>query len=411
MKIVDIKAREILDSRGNPTVVVKVFLEDGSIGEFKVPSGASTGEKEALELRDNDNNRYLGKGVLKAVNNVNTTIKEYLIGMDAYNQKLIDQKMIELDGTDDKSSLGANAILGVSVAVLKAAAISKNLPIYKYIGGINANVLPFPMLNVINGGSHADSTVDFQEYMIVPIKDVSFKEKIRMASEVFHNLKALLKKNNLSTGVGDEGGFAPNFKNNEEALIYIVEAIKISGYKPGYDITIALDVAASEFYDKEKEKYLFKSKEEKTSREMIDYLKELIEKYPIVSIEDGLDENDTKNWIIYSKEVNNIIQNVGDDLFVTNKKILSEGIKNKIANSILIKLNQIGTVTETLETIELAKSYGYSTIISHRSGETEDTFIADLAVGVNAGQIKTGSMSRSERIAKYNRLMEIEEEL
>ena len=267
------------------------------------------------------------------------------------------------------------------------------------------------MLNVINGGSHADSTVDFQEYMIVPIKDVSFKEKIRIASEVFHNLKNLLKNNNLSTGVGDEGGFAPNFKNNEEALIYIVEAIKMAGYKPGHDVAIALDVAASEFYDKEKEKYVFKSKEEKTSLEMIDYLKELVEKYPIVSIEDGLDENDIKNWIIYSKEVNNRIQNVGDDLFVTNKKILSEGIKNKIANSILIKLNQIGTVTETLETIELAKNYGYSTIISHRSGETEDTFIADLAVGVNAGQIKTGSMSRSERIAKYNRLMEIEEEL
>jgi len=327
------------------------------------------------------------------------------------NQRLIDKKMIELDGTEDKSRLGANAILGVSVAVLKAAAKSKNLEIYKYIGGINANVLPIPMLNVINGGSHADSTVDFQEYMIVPIKDVSFKEKIRIASEVFHNLKNLLKNNNLSTGVGDEGGFAPNFKNNEEALIYIVEAIKMAGYKPGHDVAIALDVAASEFYDKEKEKYVFKSKEEKTSLEMIDYLKELVEKYPIVSIEDGLDENDIKNWIIYSKEVNNKIQNVGDDLFVTNKKILSEGIKNKIANSILIKLNQIGTVTETLETIELAKNYGYSTIISHRSGETEDTFIADLAVGVNAGQIKTGSMSRSERIAKYNRLMEIEEEL
>ena len=411
MKIVDIKAREILDSRGNPTVAVKVFLEDGSIGEFIVPSGASTGDKEALELRDNDKNRYLGKGVLKAVDNVNLIIREALIGMDAYNQRLIDKKMIELDGTEDKSRLGANAILGVSVTVLKAAAKSKNLEIYKYIGGINANVLPIPMLNVINGGSHADSTVDFQEYMIVPIKDVSFKEKIRIASEVFHNLKNLLKNNNLSTGVGDEGGFAPNFKNNEEALIYIVEAIKMAGYKPGHDVAIALDVAASEFYDKEKEKYVFKSKEEKTSLEMIDYLKELVEKYPIVSIEDGLDENDIKNWIIYSKEVNNRIQNVGDDLFVTNKKILSEGIKNKIANSILIKLNQIGTVTETLETIELAKNYGYSTIISHRSGETEDTFIADLAVGVNAGQIKTGSMSRSERIAKYNRLMEIEEEL
>ena len=411
MKIVDIKAREILDSRGNPTVAVKVFLEDGAIGEFKVPSGASTGEKEALELRDNDKNRYLGKGVLKAVDNVNLIIRESLIGMDAYNQRLIDKKMIELDGTEDKSRLGANAILGVSVAVLKAAAKSKNLEIYKYIGGINANVLPIPMLNVINGGSHADSTVDFQEYMIVPIKDVSFKEKIRIASEVFHNLKNLLKNNNLSTGVGDEGGFAPNFKNNEEALIYIVKAITNAGYEAGKDVVIALDVAASEFYDKEKKKYVFKSKEEKTPLEMIAYLKELISKYPIVSIEDGLDENDIKNWIIYSKEVNNRIQNVGDDLFVTNKKILSEGIKNKIANSILIKLNQIGTVTETLETIELAKNYGYSTIISHRSGETEDTFIADLAVGVNAGQIKTGSMSRSERIAKYNRLMEIEEEL
>ena len=411
MKISDIKAREILDSRGNPTVAVKVFLEDGSSGEFKVPSGASTGEKEALELRDNDQNRYLGKGVLKAVNNVNTIIRDKLIGMDAYNQRLIDETMIALDGTETKSNLGANAILGVSVANLKASAISLKLPIYKYIGGITARVLPIPMLNVINGGSHADSTVDFQEYMIVPIKNVSFKERIRIASEVFHSLKSELKKNNLSTGVGDEGGFAPNFKNNEEALIYIVKAITNAGYEAGKDVVIALDVAASEFYDKEKKKYVFKSKEEKTSLEMIAYLKELISKYPIVSIEDGLDENDIDNWVTYSKEINHIIQNVGDDLFVTNKKILIEGIKKNIANSILIKLNQIGTVTETLETIELAKTYGYSTIISHRSGETEDTFIADLAVGVNAGQIKTGSMSRSERIAKYNRLMEIEEEL
>ena len=411
MKISDIKAREILDSRGNPTVAVKVFLEDGSSGEFKVPSGASTGEKEALELRDNDQNRYLGKGVLKAVNNVNTIIRDKLIGLDAYNQRLIDETMISIDGTETKSNLGANAILGVSVANLKAAALSLKLPIYKYIGGITARVLPIPMLNVINGGSHADSTVDFQEYMIVPIKNVSFKERIRIASEVFHSLKSELKKNNLSTGVGDEGGFAPNFKNNEEALIYIVKAITNAGYEAGKDVVIALDVAASEFYDKEKKKYVFKSKEEKTPLEMIAYLKELISKYPIVSIEDGLDENDIDNWVTYSKEVNHIIQNVGDDLFVTNKKILIEGIKKNIANSILIKLNQIGTVTETLETIELAKTYGYSTIISHRSGETEDTFIADLAVGVNAGQIKTGSMSRSERIAKYNRLMEIEEEL
>ncbi len=411
MKISDIKAREILDSRGNPTIAVKVFLEDGSSGEFKVPSGASTGEKEALELRDNDQNRYLGKGVLKAVNNVNTIIRDKLIGMDAYNQRLIDETMISIDGTETKSNLGANAILGVSVANLKASAVSLKLPIYKYIGGITARVLPIPMLNVINGGSHADSTVDFQEYMIVPIKNVSFKERIRIASEVFHSLKSELKKNNLSTGVGDEGGFAPNFKNNEEALIYIVKAITNAGYEAGKDVVIALDVAASEFYDKEKKKYVFKSKEEKTPLEMIAYLKELISKYPIVSIEDGLDENDIDNWVTYSKEVNHIIQNVGDDLFVTNKKILIEGIKKNIANSILIKLNQIGTVTETLETIELAKTYGYSTIISHRSGETEDTFIADLAVGVNAGQIKTGSMSRSERIAKYNRLMEIEEEL
>ena len=411
MKISDIKAREILDSRGNPTVAVKVFLEDGSSGEFKVPSGASTGEKEALELRDNDQNRYLGKGVLKAVNNVNTIIRDKLIGMDAYNQRLIDETMISIDGIETKSNLGANAILGVSVANLKASALSLKLPIYKYIGGITARVLPIPMLNVINGGSHADSTVDFQEYMIVPIKNVSFKERIRIASEVFHSLKSELKKNNLSTGVGDEGGFAPNFKNNEEALIYIVKAITNAGYEAGKDVVIALDVAASEFYDKEKKKYVFKSKEEKTPLEMIAYLKELISKYPIVSIEDGLDENDIDNWVTYSKEINHIIQNVGDDLFVTNKKILIEGIKKNIANSILIKLNQIGTVTETLETIELAKTYGYSTIISHRSGETEDTFIADLAVGVNAGQIKTGSMSRSERIAKYNRLMEIEEEL
>ncbi len=411
MKISDIKAREILDSRGNPTIAVKVFLEDGSSGEFKVPSGASTGEKEALELRDNDKNRYLGKGVLKAVNNVNTIIRDKLIGMDAYNQRLIDETMISIDGTETKSNLGANAILGVSVANLKASAVSLKLPIYKYIGGITARVLPIPMLNVINGGSHADSTVDFQEYMIVPIKNVSFKERIRIASEVFHSLKSELKKNNLSTGVGDEGGFAPNFTNNEEALIYIVKAITNAGYEAGKDVVIALDVAASEFYDKEKKKYVFKSKEEKTPLEMIAYLKELISKYPIVSIEDGLDENDIDNWVTYSKEVNHIIQNVGDDLFVTNKKILIEGIKKNIANSILIKLNQIGTVTETLETIELAKTYGYSTIISHRSGETEDTFIADLAVGVNAGQIKTGSMSRSERIAKYNRLMEIEEEL
>lgn len=406
MKIIDVKAREILDSRGNPTVEVDVILEDGTKATASVPSGASTGENEALELRDNDQ-RYHGKGVQKAVNNVNTIIRNKIIGMDAYNQKEIDYQMINLDNTEYKTNLGANAILGVSMAVLKAAAISKKQELYEYIG--NGTLLPNPMINIINGGAHADNKLDFQEYMIIPKRD-TIKERIRVASEVFHSLKTVLKEKKLSTGVGDEGGFAPNLKNNEEGFALIMEAITKAGYKGKEDVELAIDVAASELYENGLY-HLEGENKSLTTEELIDYYEYLINKYPIVSIEDPVDENDWEGFRLITERLGNKIQLVGDDLFVTNKKYLQKGIDNKCGNAILIKINQIGTITETLETINLAKANGYKTIISHRSGETEDTTICDLATGLSLGQIKTGSISRGERIAKYNRLIRIEEQL
>jgi len=406
MKIVDIKGREIIDSRGNPTVEVDVILEDGTVGRASVPSGASTGEREALELRDNED-RYLGKGVAKAVNNVNTELKQLVVGMDSDNQKEIDYKMIELDGTETKSRLGANAILGVSMAALKASALSHKKPLYEYVG--NEKLLPVPMLNIINGGAHADNKIDFQEYMIIPSSE-SFKERVRIAAEVFHTLKKVLKQRGLSTAVGDEGGFAPNLDSNEEAFKLIVEAITKAGYVPGKDVNIAIDVAASEFYENGKY-YLEGEKRTLTTAELIGYYEYLVSKYPIVSIEDPVDENDWAGFRLITERLGDRVQIVGDDLFVTNKKCLQKGIDNHCGNAILVKINQIGTITETIETINLAKENGYKTIISHRSGETEDTTIADLAVGLGLGQIKTGSMSRSERVAKYNQLMRIEEEI
>jgi len=405
-KITDIKAREILDSRGNPTVEAEVKLENGIISIASVPSGASTGEREALELRDNDN-RYMGKGVLKAVNNINTIIKPALIGLDANNQKLIDKTMLELDGTETKSNLGANAILAVSIAVLKAASQSQNKELYEYIG--NGKTLPKPMMNILNGGMHADNGLDFQEFMIIP-NAKNIKERVRIGSEVFHNLKKVLKEKGYNTNVGDEGGFAPNFKTNIEALDSIVKAIKEAGYMPGKDVNIALDVAASEFY--ENGLYNLKGENKKlTTDELIEYYEDLINKYPIISIEDPVDENDWEGFTKITNKLGNKIQLVGDDLFVTNKKYLQKGIDLKAGNAILLKVNQIGTITETLETINLAKENGYKTIISHRSGETEDTTIADLAVGLDLGQIKTGSLSRTDRVAKYNRLIRIEEKI
>jgi len=405
-KITDIKAREILDSRGNPTVEAEVKLENGIISIASVPSGASTGEREALELRDNDN-RYMGKGVLKAVNNINTIIKPALIGLDANNQKLIDKTMLELDGTETKSNLGANAILAVSMAVLKAASQSQNKELYEYIG--NGKTLPKPMMNILNGGMHADNGLDFQEFMIIP-NAKNIKERVRIGSEVFHNLKKVLKEKGYNTNVGDEGGFAPNFKTNIEALDSIVKAIKEAGYMPGKDVNIALDVAASEFY--ENGLYNLKGENKKlTTDELIEYYEDLINKYPIISIEDPVDENDWEGFTKITNKLGNKIQLVGDDLFVTNKKYLQKGIDLKAGNAILLKVNQIGTITETLETINLAKENGYKTIISHRSGETEDTTIADLAVGLDLGQIKTGSLSRTDRVAKYNRLIRIEEKI
>jgi len=404
--ITDIKAREILDSRGNPTVEVDVKLKSGVVGRASVPSGASTGTREALELRDNDK-RYMGKGVLKAVNNVNNIIKPKLIGMDAANQKLIDQTMIELDGTDTKSTLGANAILGVSMATLKASSLNQNRELFEYIG--KGNTLPKPMMNILNGGIHADNGLDFQEFMIIPNAD-TIKDRIRIGSEVFHNLKNVLKEENYNTNVGDEGGFAPNFKTNIEALDAIMKAIKKAGYTPGTDVNIALDVAASEFY--EEGIYNLKGENKKlTTDELIKYYEDLINKYPIISIEDPVDENDWEGFTKITEKLGNKIQLVGDDLFVTNKKYLQKGIDLKAGNAILIKLNQIGTITETLDTIKLAKDNGYKTIISHRSGETEDTTIADLAIALNLGQIKTGSLSRTDRVAKYNRLIRIEEKI
>ena len=403
-KIKDIVAREILDSRGNPTVEVDVYLENGTMGRAAVPSGASTGMREALELRDKDD-RYLGKGVLKAVNNVNEIIKPALIGKDALNQKEIDTIMIDLDGTENKSKLGANAILGVSMAVLRAAANYKGEPVYKYIG--NGKTLPRPMMNIMNGGAHADNNIDFQEFMIIPEAD-TIHERIRIGAEVFHNLKAILKEHGYVTAVGDEGGFAPNLGSTREALDFIMEAIKKAGYVPGKDVNIGLDVAASEFY----EDGLYNVEGKKlTTNQLIDIFINLVNDYPIISIEDPVDENDWVGFRSITEKLGDKVQLVGDDLFVTNSKYLQMGIDNKAGNAILIKVNQIGTITETLETINLAKKNGYKTVISHRSGETEDTTIADLAVGLDLGQIKTGSMSRTDRMCKYNQLMRIEEEL
>ncbi len=408
--IISIYGREILDSRGNPTVEVEVITEAGILASAAVPSGASTGEHEAVELRDGDKSRYLGKGVLKAVANVNDIIAPEIVGMEVTEQALIDQIMIELDGTPNKAKLGANAILGVSLAVARAAAWELDMPLYKYIGGTNAKTLPIPMSNIINGGSHADNNVDLQEFMIMPISASSFREGLRMNSEIFHSLKAYLKEHKFSTGVGDEGGFAPDLKSNEEALQVIVKAIENAGYVPGKDIMIALDPAASEFY--EDGMYNLKSENRKlTSAQMVDYLVDLCDKYPIISIEDGFAENDWEGFKLFNQKMGKKVQIVGDDLFVTNVERLKRGIKEKAANSILIKLNQIGTLTETLNAIEMAKKAGFTNVISHRSGETEDSFIADLAVAVNAGQIKTGSLCRSERIAKYNQLLRIEDEL
>ena len=411
--IVEVKSREILDSRGNPTVEVDVRLEDGTLGRAAVPSGASTGEYEAVELRDGDKKRYGGKGVSKAVANVNTKIGPKVMGFDATNQRAIDRYMNELDGTPNKAKLGANAILGVSLAVAKAAATSLGLPLYRYLGGTDAKTLPVPMMNIINGGVHADNNVDLQEFMVMPVGGKNFKESLRIGAEVFHALKGVLHGKKLNTAVGDEGGFAPDLKSNEEALQVIIEAIKKAGYHPGKDVLIALDAASASFYQKNKKNYLLEAEaqKEKTNLQMIDFYASLVEKYPIISIEDGLDENDWDGWKKLTERLGQKVQLVGDDLFVTNTTRLKTGIEKGIANSILIKVNQIGTLTETLEAIEMAKKAGYTAIISHRSGETEDTTIADIAVATNAGQIKTGSASRTDRIAKYNQLLRIEEEL
>ena len=409
--ISEIRAREVLDSRGNPTVEAEILLADGTSGRAIVPSGASTGEHEAVELRDGDENRYLGKGVLKAVENVNGEIADALANYDAADQRALDAKMIELDGTENKGRLGANAILAVSMAAARAAANSFGLPLYRYLGGAGANVLPTPMMNILNGGAHADNNVDFQEFMVMPVGAPSFSEALRWGVEVFHKLKAVLKKRGYNTAVGDEGGFAPSLKSNVEAIEVVLEAIQQAGYKPGDDIAIALDPAASEFY--QDGKYVFKKsdKSAKSSEEMARFWAKWANDYPIVSLEDGLSENDWDGWQNLTEELGGKIQLVGDDIFVTNIKILAEGIEKNIANSILIKLNQIGTVSETLDAIDLARRNSYTSVISHRSGESEDTFIADLAVATGAGQIKTGSASRTDRIAKYNQLLRIEEEL
>ncbi len=409
--IVDIIAREILDSRGNPTIEVDVQLENGIIGRAAVPSGASTGENEAVELRDGDKSRYGGKGVLNAVEHVNNTIAEELTGYDAVDQTVIDQMMIQLDGTPTKSKLGANAILGVSLATAKAAAQSMKLPLYKYIGGTNAKTLPVPMMNILNGGSHADNNVDLQEFMVIPANAPSFAEALRMGAEVFHSLKSVLKKKGYNTAVGDEGGFAPNLKSNEEAVEVILEAITKANYGPGKDAFIALDPASSEFFDNGKYVFAKSDKSSKTPAEMVKFYENWVNQYPIISIEDGMAENDWEGWKMITDCLGKKIQLVGDDLFVTNTKFLKKGIEMGVANSILIKLNQIGTLTETLDAIEMAKRAGYTAVVSHRSGETEDATIADVAVATNAGQIKTGSASRTDRIAKYNQLIRIEEQL
>jgi enolase len=411
--IVDIYAREVLDSRGNPTVEVEVYTEDGGFGRALVPSGASTGEYEAVELRDGDKSRYLGKGVEKAVANVNDVLAEEIIGFEVTDQVGIDRRMIELDGTDNKGKLGANAILGVSLAAARAAADELGLPLYQYLGGFNAKQLPVPMMNIINGGSHADNNVDFQEFMILPVGAPNFKEAIRMGTEVFHNLKAVLHAKGLNTAVGDEGGFAPNLGSNREALEVILEAIEKAGYKAGEEIFLGMDVASSEFYNRESGKYDLagEGRTGLSSKDMVDFYEQLCNDFPILSIEDGLDENDWDGHKLLTERLGGKVQLVGDDLFVTNTKKLAEGIEKGISNSILIKVNQIGTLTETFEAIEMAKRAGYTAVVSHRSGETEDSTIADISVATNAGQIKTGSASRTDRIAKYNQLLRIEDEL
>lgn len=409
-ELIDVRAREIIDSRGNPTVEVDVTLACGAQGRAAVPSGASTGTREALELRDKAENRFMGKGVLNAVANVNEVLAPEIIGYDAMDQAGLDRTMIDIDGTENKSRLGANAILGVSMAAARAAAAANGIPLYRHIGGINARIMPVPMMNIINGGAHAANNLDIQEFMILPFGAANVSEAVRMGAETFHNLKKILKGKGLATGVGDEGGFAPDLQSNEEAIENIIAAIEAAGYRPGKDIGIGLDAAASEFY--KDGKYVFASENRELSpTELIDYYESLIDKYPLVSIEDGLAEADWDNWEIMTQRLGNRIQIVGDDIFVTNPDIFKQGIARGVGNSILIKLNQIGTVTETLDTIQMAKDSGYTTVVSHRSGETEDSFIADLAVGVNSGQIKTGSMSRSDRVAKYNQLIRIEEEL
>lgn len=408
--IADVLAREVLDSRGNPTVEVEVHLEDGSMGRVIVPSGASTGAYEAVELRDGDKSRYLGKGVLNAVDNVNDIIAEEIIGLNSLDQVGLDKTLIELDGTDNKGKLGANAILGVSMAAAHAAANSLGLPLFQYIGGVNGKTLPVPMMNILNGGQHADNNVDFQEFMVMPVGAETFHDAVRMGAEIFHSLKAVLKGKGMNTAVGDEGGFAPNLSSNEEAILVIMEAIKNAGYEPGKDVKIAMDVAATELYDEEKKLYSLAGEGlHKTAAEMVDFYEMLLSKYPIISIEDGLSEDDWDGWKLLTDRLGSKVQLVGDDLFVTNTKRLAKGIELGIANSILVKVNQIGTLTETLDAIEMAKKAGYTAIISHRSGESEDTTIADIVVGVNAGQIKTGAPSRTDRVAKYNQLMRLEE--
>ncbi len=411
--IASVQARQILDSRGNPTVEVDVITDSGVIGRAAVPSGASTGIHEAVELRDGDKNVYLGKGVLKAVNNVNTVIREELNGTYIFDQSAIDKKMIALDGTDNKGNLGANAILGVSLACARAAAESAGQPLYRYVGGVNANLLPIPMMNIINGGSHADNSIDFQEFMIMPVGATCFSDAIRMGTEVFHHLKKVLKDKGYSTNVGDEGGFAPNLKSNEEAIESVLTAIEKAGYKPGHDMFIAMDAASSEFYIEKENVYHFKksSGDKLTPAQMVDYWASWTKKYPILSIEDGLAEDDWKGWKLLSDKIGDKVQLVGDDLFVTNVNRLQQGIDQGIANSILVKVNQIGTLTETINAVQLAQTNSYTSVMSHRSGETEDTTIADLAVALSCGQIKTGSASRSDRIAKYNQLLRIEEQL
>jgi enolase len=410
-EILSVKAREILDSRGNPTVEAEVLLDSGYVGLASVASGASTGSREALELRDGDPDRYMGKGVLTAVNNVNEQIGPKLIGLEGIDQTGVDQFMIELDGTENKSRLGANAILAVSMAVAKAAAAESELALYRYLGGVSASLLPVPMMNVLNGGAHADNNLDIQEFMIVPVGAPTFSEALRMGAETFHNLKKVLKSKGLNTAVGDEGGFAPNLRSNEEAMEVIMQAIETAGYRPGEDIFIALDPAASEFFENGFYELKAEAKPKKSAQEMVEFYSAWVDRYPIISIEDGMAENDWEGWKALTEKLGANLQLVGDDIFVTNTKILSRGITEGIANSILIKLNQIGTITETIQAINMAHRAGYTTVISHRSGETEDTTIADLAVAVGSGQIKTGSLSRSERLSKYNQLLRIEEEL